>query len=78
MDKFKPHRTWLLAGVLACALSACGGGSSYNMSNSTGGGTSYAVTKLVSDGSGAPYMDANLINAWGLAFNPQALIQKYK
>ena len=33
----------------------------------------YAVTKLVSDGNiNTPNVDPNLLNAWGLVFNPTA------
>lgn len=30
----------------------------------------FATTALVADSTGARYMDANLVNGWGLAFNP--------
>jgi uncharacterized protein (TIGR03118 family) len=63
-----------VVGVAACALVACGGGSSYNMSGSPAGGTSYAATNVVSDTSATPYTDAKLINAWGIAFNPQGFV----
>lgn len=36
-----------------------------------GNGSSYAVTRLASDAAGATYGDPNLVNGWGLAFNPQ-------
>lgn len=58
-------------------LAACGGGSSGGM----GGGSApigYAVHYLVADNAAvqktysATYADANLVNPWGLVFNPQA------
>ncbi|HTT05795.1 MAG TPA: TIGR03118 family protein [Steroidobacteraceae bacterium] len=66
--------------ALSCALSACGGGSAGSASSggsSTGvagaTGALYAMTSLVSNSSAisALHTDANLVNAWGLAFNPQ-------
>jgi uncharacterized protein (TIGR03118 family) len=77
------HRTataWLAAGFGACVLVACGGGGGgdYNMGNSstgsTGNGMSYAATNLVSDASGTSFTDPNLVNAWGIAFNPQGFV----
>ena len=62
-------------------LSACGGGGNDN-GMSTGTGMSYAATSLVTDVAGAanPYstsqahVDAHLVNAWGVAFNPQGFV----
>jgi uncharacterized protein (TIGR03118 family) len=72
---------WGVAGISACALVACGGGGGgggYNVNgSSTGGttsGTSYAATTVVSDAGATPYTDARLINAWGIAFNPQGFV----
>ena len=85
MNFSSAHRAWLAASVSAFALVACGGGgtsstascvSGYNMTScppaggGAGAGKSYAATNLVSDGSGTTYTDANLINGWGVAFNP--------
>ncbi|HJW12984.1 MAG TPA: TIGR03118 family protein, partial [Albitalea sp.] len=72
-------RAWSAAGVSACALVACGGGddncgSSYSMSCPAPTGMAYAATALVSDGTGTPYTDANLVNGWGVAFNPQGYV----
>jgi uncharacterized protein (TIGR03118 family) len=70
-----------LAGLFfsaACALAlyACGGGGGYgggSGSNSMGG-AGYVLAKLASDTTSgayvATYRDPNLVNAWGLAFNP--------
>lgn len=74
---------WLSAGVLA--LSACGGGGGYGgapgMPAMPGGnGMSYAATILVSDfvspnnPYSAPHVDGHLVNAWGIAFNPQGFV----
>ncbi len=69
--------TWLKAAVAAAAIVAgfvsCGG-----RDNVTGDGSSappvvpskYLVTSLVSDLAGSAHQDENLVNAWGLAFNP--------
>jgi uncharacterized protein (TIGR03118 family) len=68
---------WLLVGLSAAVLTACGGG------GDSGGGmgtSSYAATSLVSDFSAStnPYNSANvdthLVNAWGLAFNPTGFV----
>src|SRR5262245_13274917 len=68
---------WIVAGVVAGVLVSCGGG------GGGGGGTptnaaAYAVRNLVADVSGSPYsgqnVDRNLINGWGIAFNPQGFV----
>jgi uncharacterized protein (TIGR03118 family) len=46
----------------------CGGYSGMNCPPPTASG--YTSTALVSDSSGAAHADGNLVNAWGLAFNP--------
>lgn len=81
MNSFRALRAWLATGMSAIALVGCGGGGSgggYSMggppTGGTGGGTSYAATHLVSDGSGTTYTDPNLVNGWGLAFNPQGFV----
>jgi uncharacterized protein (TIGR03118 family) len=67
--------SWLAASACAALLASCGGGgSNSSMAGSTG--TSYVATSVVSDvnTSGNPYnasnVDAKLVNAWGIAFNP--------
>jgi uncharacterized protein (TIGR03118 family) len=72
------RRTWC-ALLLCGALAACGGGSDSNGNggyggNGMGNGTGYAATALVSDGTSAPNHDANLVNGWGVAFNPQGFV----
>src|SRR5690349_13618943 len=57
-------------------LAACGG------SDNPGGGmgSGYVATSLVSDVNTAgnpyssPHIDAHLVNAWGIAFNPQGFV----
>jgi uncharacterized protein (TIGR03118 family) len=59
--------------ALAALLVSCGGGGGYG----GGGGmtaTAYTVTNLVSNGSSTPQTDANLVNGWGVAFNPQGFV----
>jgi uncharacterized protein (TIGR03118 family) len=80
-------RRTVLSTVLAAALlAACGGGGdsssmgSYGGNNNGGGGnyggsgTSYAATALVADTAGAAHTDANLVNGWGVAFNPNGYV----
>ncbi len=89
MNISRANRAWMGAGVSAFALVACGGGGGdggggcvaggYNMmtcpsGGGSGTGMSYAATNLVSDGSATTYTDANLINGWGVAFNPQGFV----
>ena len=73
MNSKQAIRCWLTAGAAAIALVACGGG---------GDDEGYAPTTLVTDVAGmqSPYassnthVDPNLVNAWGLAFNPQGFV----
>ena len=72
-----------LALAFAAALAACGG-SSYGGSGAmpaptpvtpAPASTMFAATKLVSDVAGAaPNTDHNLVNAWGIAFNPAGFV----
>ena len=72
-------RRWLAVGLGAALLAACGGGGG-DSGSSSGMGTSYVATSLVSDFSASsnPYNSANvdphLVNAWGLAFNPNGFV----
>jgi len=76
-----------LACAGAILLAACGGGGGYGgggggsgggMGTATGPG--YAATNLVSDASAASNLygnansDAHLVNAWGVAFNPNGFV----
>ena len=78
-----------LAVACTLALAGCGGsgygGSSYSGgSGGSGGGyggggntptgPAYVATGLVSDGSSTTYHDANLVDGWGIAFNPQGFV----
>ena len=89
MRAFRLSRVWLAAGLSGAALMACGGGgsssgSSFDIGGNAGignsaTGTSYAMTSLVSDvGASGPYSsgntDANLVNGWGVAFNPKGFV----
>ncbi len=72
------------AGILA--LAACGGyggGGSYGGGSGGGGGgysssmssaTAYSATDVVRDTAGAAQTDANLVNGWGVAFNPNGYV----
>lgn len=68
------------AGLAAIALASCGGGYSGSMSTATGGGSGFVATHLVSNVNTAsnPYsssnVDPHLVNAWGIAFNPQGFV----
>ncbi|MEO5882050.1 MAG: TIGR03118 family protein [Caldimonas sp.] len=71
MHPTRSIRAWLSVCAGALAVAACGGGDN--------GG--YATTILVADTAGAanPYgnsahVDSNLVNAWGIAFNPQGFV----
>jgi uncharacterized protein (TIGR03118 family) len=68
----------IAAGVGACVLVSCGGGGD-DMSRETplamkGLGATYTVRNLVSDTAGTPNVDPNLVNGWGVAFNPQGFV----
>ncbi len=68
------------AWAISLVLAACGGGGNSGYAGGNGGnggmGTSFVATTLVSDTALAAYStnrrDPNLVNGWGLAFNPQA------
>jgi uncharacterized protein (TIGR03118 family) len=72
MKRSRTFPAWVVAGLGACALLACGGGGSDN------NGMDYQATSLVTDTTGGPYTsgntDPNLINGWGVAFNPQGFV----
>lgn len=55
-------------GAAVASLVACGGSGSVEVK-------SFTATTLVSDGAvSAPHTDANLKNAWGIAFNPKGFV----
>ena len=62
------------AASLIASLAGCGGGGYGGMSTSSGTGTTYIASALVSDRTTTAYTDANLVNGWGLAFNPQGFV----
>jgi hypothetical protein len=85
MTGFRAKLSWL-AGASAIVLAACGGsGDSGTSSTNQGAGgavgaaMNYAVTNLVSDvdtvaAFRGAHTDPNLVDAWGVAFNPQAFV----
>lgn len=82
MDMPRNWRAALAAVIGACTLAACGGGSGddcgYGTDCSPGNGGStaggYTASALVSDTGGSAYRDANLVNGWGVAFNPNGYV----
>lgn len=81
----KLNLAWLLAGLISVGFSGCnGGGGGDNSGYQTGtsqstpnasNGAAYTVANLVSDGGvAAANTDPNLVNAWGLAFNPKGFV----
>jgi uncharacterized protein (TIGR03118 family) len=79
MNAFRSIPGWLLPCAAAIAMASCGGGSDDN-GMGPGTGMSYVATNLVSDvnTSSNPYsasnVDAHLVNAWGIAFNPAGFV----
>jgi uncharacterized protein (TIGR03118 family) len=82
-------RAWFVALTLSLAAVGCGDDTTTSVAPndlatagpspdlSTTGGTAavkLTETDLTADGSGAANQDANLVNAWGLAFNPMGFI----
>ena len=65
------RRSVLAGGVSACALAACGGGSGNDPELPLG---KYGATTLVTDTGTAGKKDTNLAGAWGVAFNPTAVV----
>jgi uncharacterized protein (TIGR03118 family) len=68
----------IAAGVGACLLVSCGGGAG-DVSRDTefgmgGAGATFTVTNLVADTACGVNVDPNLVNAWGIAFNPQGFV----
>lgn len=59
--------------ALAAALLACGGGHHHHHPPAV---SAYVATSLVSDTPALPaaYTDPNLVNAWGVAFNPRGFV----
>ena len=72
---------WWWAALSAAALAACGGGGDSVPAPAPGSSAqSFTATNLVSDvnASSKPYstsnVDAHLVNAWGVAFNPNGFV----
>jgi uncharacterized protein (TIGR03118 family) len=78
MDTQQKTKAWLKAGlagaVLAAGVAACGGGDHhdrFDQMRPPPAVTKFMTTNLVSDGAlPAAHTDANLVNAWGMVFNP--------
>ncbi|WP_296001456.1 TIGR03118 family protein [Rugamonas sp.] len=67
------------AATLATALVACGGGGDTAtppvvVPPPVVAVTAFTQTALVADGGGAAHTDPNLVNAWGIAFNPTGFV----
>lgn len=67
----------IAASVGACFLVSCGGGAG-DVSRDTefgmsGAGATFTVTNLVAD-TACGIVDPNLVNGWGIAFNPQGFV----
>jgi uncharacterized protein (TIGR03118 family) len=74
MNILSTAAAWFKAGLVGVALVAaavsCGGGSAHRVKTPQPQ-SAFIATSLVSDGSQpAAYTDPNLVNAWGLAFDP--------
>lgn len=75
-------RAGLFGAALAAALVSCGGGgdSGGNAMQMTPPpvtptiASNFVTRSLVADGTGAEHVDAHLINAWGIAFNPAGFV----
>ena len=73
MKAIPAGRAWLAACAGALAMAACGG---------NGEDEGYAATLLVADtaaaanpyGGSSAHVDPNLVNAWGIVFNPQGFV----
>ncbi|HEY9101585.1 TIGR03118 family protein [Chitinimonas sp.] len=85
MKRVNQTRLWCCVGLLAGLLAGCGGGDGGGGGGGYGGGpggpgggggsgTSYTAKALVSDGASTTYKDANLVNGWGVAFNPAGFV----
>jgi uncharacterized protein (TIGR03118 family) len=76
-------RAGLFGAALAAALVSCGGGGGSSGDNTMQMtpppvtptiASNFATRFLVADGTGAEHVDAHLINAWGIAFNPAGFV----
>jgi len=69
----------IAAGVVACFLVSCGGGAGDTSRDAefgmNGAGATFTVTNLVADTAACGFnVDPNLVNGWGIAFNPQGFV----
>ena len=74
MDIARTFRIALNTGILALMVAGCGGGGYGSGGGGSGGGSAYKATPLVSDGTATKYTDPNLVNGWGVAFNPNGFV----
>jgi uncharacterized protein (TIGR03118 family) len=82
MDTQRKVLAWLGAGfagaALAAGLVACGGEDLVRLFRSPIALTKFTTSNLVTDGTPqapqAAHTDANLVNAWGIAFNPTGFV----
>ncbi len=64
-------RTWTQVGAAVLLIAPIGMAHAADHGEDAGGRNAYAVTPLVTDtGAGGTHADANLVNGWGVAFNP--------
>ena len=70
------HVYRIVCGCIAASLFACGGGYDGGRDTMPPSSSAYAATNLVSDTTALPaaHTDANLVNAWGVAFNPRGFV----
>jgi uncharacterized protein (TIGR03118 family) len=68
----------LSGAVLGAAIAACGGGDDDPdpppVVTPPVATSAYGTTVLVADAAPAPHVDTNLVNAWGIAFNPTGFV----
>lgn len=65
-----PSATGTVTYTLACSGGAYSGSTSKSATLTVTAPSGFSTTKLVADGVGAQSQDANLVNAWGIAFGP--------
>lgn len=70
------HVSRIACACIAASLFACGGGHDDGRDHMRPSNSAYAATSLVSDTPTLPaaHTDANLVNAWGVAFNPRGFV----
>lgn len=79
MDTQHRVMAWLKASLVGASMAAgfvsCGGGDHHDRDRPPVIATKFMATNLVSDGTiAAAHIDANLVNAWGVAVNPNGFV----